>query len=413
MQQNQPVFGELPPQYNPGSVMYVPSFAYLPPPYQANTPMMVPIYMVPASQGGHDQYGYDPFRQQHAHMEANENQPLLYPQLYEMKELSPSQPPSNSKSVPQKTRPSKDEPTVFATSPIRSTPKPLDPSVEAFSIQQKKCKKCAKFYKEDENAFDACKFHPGHYKALYTSRMAVGSYIAYSCCKASSRSAAGCKIGRHLECETTTAAMKQFAEAAEAARSESGRRLSSSGTAEENLIDLQFDESSNLSREEQYAKAIENFRRKKSYSSLTELADTQNQLVNSQEGTQQFFKHNVNFTDTLSGLSLRYDIPVDEIKSVNKLIRDEDLWTRFQLLIPYRGQEIPQVNEKEREKFKADMKGRLIKRFRRTHAGTTDAEAKYYLKANSWNLEEATKEFKDDKEWEKTNPPRQPLSRKC
>jgi len=55
----------------------------------------------------------------------------------------------------------------------------------------------------------------------------------------------------------------------------------------------------------------------------------------------------------------------------------------------------------------------MIKRFRRITHSNSDNEAKFYLKSHSWNFDYAVKEFKDDVLWESSNPPRNPLSKKC
>jgi len=133
-------------------------------------------------------------------------------------------------------------------------------------------------------------------------------------------------------------------------------------------------------------------------------------IVKSQN--EEFIKHNVKFTDTLSGLSLKYRVTVDEIKSTNKINKDEEMWTRFHIMIPFRGQELPQPDEKEKKKYRQDMKNRLAKRFSRATNCST-YEARYYLKMNAWCYDEAISEIKSDLLWETKHPPRIPLSQKC
>jgi hypothetical protein len=110
---------------------------------------------------------------------------------------------------------------------------------------------------------------------------------------------------------------------------------------------------------------------------------------------------------------IRNDFQVEEIKSANKLRKQEELYTRRELLIPYRGQSLEDsLSEEERKKYNQDMKIAYIKRFRRATNSHSDSEAKYYLKSNAWCLELAIQEHKEDSSWERQFPPPKPLSLK-
>jgi len=308
---------------------------------------------------------------------------------------------------------SKNVNTVFATSPINSSVQSVSPAIEAFDIQQKKCRKCVKFYKEDQNAFDACRFHSGHYQSVYKSTLGMGSLNSWSCCKNYSRDAPGCKIGRHLECASTTAALKQFTQAMEMSEKmkeeeKLNLRRNKRTISSQSLIDLN-DDFTELASSRSQSNSSAGASNSAGSSMYPSLYDSDSRFVKS--GTEEYIKHNVIMTDTLSGLSIKYNVLVEEIKSINKLTKDEDVWTRFELLIPFKGQDVPGMDEKERKKCKQDMKNRLVKRFRRT-TSCGENEARYYLKSSKWNIDEALKEFNDDIVWEKSNPPRQPLSKK-
>lgn len=324
-----------------------------------------------------------------------------------------SKPSSSSKSTPSRstTKP-KETPTIFSTSPlVIDQSQQVTPSIEAYGIQSMKCRKCSKFYKGDENAFDSCRFHSGRFASAYKSTLGMGCITAWNCCRSLERNAPGCKIGRHLECTATSAALMKFTQAMETSERKRetekfNLRQNQRTPSSNSLIDL----SSDIGKEPSSGAGINFTPQSSSGNSLyPSLQAEDERFVKASE--QTFIKHNVSMTDTLSGLSIRYNVQVDEIKSANKLTKDEDIWTRFQILIPFRGQEVKDLDVKDKKQWKKDMKARLIKRFRR-NAGCGDNEAKYYLKGNNWDFEQSFKEFKDDLIWEKTNPPKNPLSKK-
>lgn len=87
-------------------------------------------------------------------------------------------------------------------------------------------------------------------------------------------------------------------------------------------------------------------------------------------------------------------LKIQEIKTENKLNKEEDLYTRRDIRIPYKGQTISEAEptEEEKKKYKLEMQKMYIRRFKRavnpnnTNA-VSDGEAKYYLKMNGWCLE--------------------------
>jgi len=119
-------------------------------------------------------------------------------------------------------------------------------------------------------------------------------------------------------------------------------------------------------------------------------------------GDRQFLRHHVKNTDTLSGLSIRYKVKAEDVRSVNKLSRDGDLCTRGYVMIPYYGQEIEKIDaHSEMEEKKQEMR-RMIKRFHREFKCQSDSEAQFYLEDKMYDYDAAAQEFREDEKWAKS-----------
>jgi LysM repeat protein len=94
---------------------------------------------------------------------------------------------------------------------------------------------------------------------------------------------------------------------------------------------------------------------------------------------QEYIKHHVRLTDTISGLSLKYKVSAEKIKRLNKIQTDKELWTRPEIKIPIEGTIEIEINEEDNERIRDEMKRRLNNRFRRVTATRTEEEARYYL----------------------------------
>jgi len=121
------------------------------------------------------------------------------------------------------------------------------------------------------------------------------------------------------------------------------------------------------------------------------------------ENGQQYIKHIVKYTDTFRGLVLKYNVLAEEIKSTNKIVRDEDIWSHHTLLIPFNGQTIKELNADEKEQYRNEMRKRLVRRFVKTTKCSCDSEALYYLQITSFNFSDAVAEFRADTQWETKN----------
>jgi hypothetical protein len=107
---------------------------------------------------------------------------------------------------------------------------------------------------------------------------------------------------------------------------------------------------------------------------------------------------------------LKYRVSSDEIKTVNRLVNDDSLFTRHFILVPFKGQSVDKLSPEEKEKAKEQMKQQLILRFAR-QTKCKAAEAKFYLEANRYNFENALKDRNEDVNFEKKNIPPVPISR--
>lgn len=116
---------------------------------------------------------------------------------------------------------------------------------------------------------------------------------------------------------------------------------------------------------------------------------------------RKYLKHYVVHTDTIGGLSIKYGVKVEDIKSVNKLVKEQDMWSKHFVLIPYHGQRVMEMNQEEKEKLRNDMRRRMIVRFRKATKCRCDSEAVYYLEDSLFDLAVAIRRFEEDLTWER------------
>jgi len=270
---------------------------------------------------------------------------------------------------------------------------------------QKRCKRCSRYYLGNEPS--ECRYHPGQYKCWYSSKILAGHINSWTCCKLDERDAKGCKVGpSHIECEATSATFSQL------------DRMITHGerpTTVPKVIHKQPSKSIYPTIDEDKEEFIDptldlrvdlkSFRVKADPDpnppKAMAVLDPDAQVV--VENGEKYIKHIIKYTDTLRGLSLKYQVEPEEIKSVNKLVRDEDIWSRYTVLVPYNGQMLKELNEDEKERYRDDMRRRLVRRFMRNVKCNNDSEALYYLQTNAFNLENAIAEYRADVEWEIQN----------
>jgi len=270
--------------------------------------------------------------------------------------------------------------TTTATEPTSSVDEVLD-------VKQKRCKRCNRFYKEDEQSSATCKYHSGVYRNVYSSTFAVGRYSSWSCCSEPTRDALGCKVGVHVEDLTMTDKMANYAKML---RQVPKRDLGTSPESDD-LIDLKFDDKLAISPPSV------------SSSSKQRVKLDIDDVIKHEEGGN-FIKHHVKMTDTVVGLSMKYKIPSDQLKKINKLTSDQQLWSRTFIKIPAEGRKQEEPSEAEKAQIQAELIRRLVRRFKRNTQSKSDEEAMYYLTTCNFRYDEAVAEYNADIAFEKSNP---------
>ncbi|KAI8898314.1 hypothetical protein BC833DRAFT_590373 [Globomyces pollinis-pini] len=116
-------------------------------------------------------------------------------------------------------------------------------------------------------------------------------------------------------------------------------------------------------------------------------------LKNKLPGDESFIVHYITNTDTLVGISLRYNITIQKLRQVNRLFTDE-VCNRESLIIPgiHYQHQIPMNPDDELKK--------LIKRFQIQTKCVDYFEAKSYMMQNDYDLDMAVVQYCDDLEWE-------------
>jgi hypothetical protein len=160
-------------------------------------------------------------------------------------------------------------------------------------------------------------------------------------------------------------------------------------------------------------------------SSDEEMPEFQNKLVNI-KGID-YIKYQLLNSDTLVGLSLRFNVTVrnfilysysltifktKELRTINKLSTDEQMWGKGYILIPYRGQGLAQHTPEQLRRLAEQARLRKLSKFQRT-TKCNQKEAIYYLDVCNWDYDFAIHEYEEDLKWEKKVPMPIPLSKKC
>lgn len=219
--------------------------------------------------------------------------------------------------------------TTTTTTNVKSQqPQPQQPQAQGIM----RCKRCHSYYdavrKEDKKE---CRFHTGEYKTYRSTNVLGGFGYTWSCCKSPEREAAGCKSGTHVECEVTSAALRQLSNLKPTSSTTTTTTTAKKSTQQVS-IPLLFSETPTpeieptveqrlqmmkLEEENQLVNDINtNVKRKEKdqqqQQSLKDL-DQESRLV--EKNGQTFIKHIVDLrSDTLIGLSLKYGVPVKEKK---------------------------------------------------------------------------------------------------
>lgn len=275
-----------------------------------------------------------------------------------------------------------------------------------------RCKNCGHYFHFAENKNNACIFHPGTCatpESVTSIMMPLGNLQRWTCCKGD-KSSPGCKTGPHVVDRKTSAILKKF-------ESPKVKRAVVPTSLEGDLIDLDFEAKKDENKQQQQSlypklddeevgEARSGGLKRTQMLGLKEavLSPSGVQESSSSQADSNVVRHLVAKTDTLSGLSVRYGVKVDDIKRANNIIGDSIFERKF-VDIP-NPTRIPSEEElSSRPIPKCGKDSTAISRFVLL-AKCTPVEAKFYLTDHDWNFKEAMAAYKQDLEWEKKNPPR-------
>lgn len=112
------------------------------------------------------------------------------------------------------------------------------------------------------------------------------------------------------------------------------------------------------------------------------------------QNQDNYLHHQVTGKDTLQGLSLKYGVPIADLKRINRLWTKDDLFGRKQIIIPLTSEQLLQLKAEEAEKMKEQQEKieakqiETIKQFCEATGCEPDI-AKFFLSQKSWNLTKA------------------------
>eukprot|EP01117_Protostelium_nocturnum_P007437 TRINITY_DN2659_c0_g1_i1.p1 TRINITY_DN2659_c0_g1~~TRINITY_DN2659_c0_g1_i1.p1 ORF type:complete len:367 (+),score=143.14 TRINITY_DN2659_c0_g1_i1:102-1202(+) len=284
---------------------------------------------------------------------------------------------------------------------------------------QLKCKRCQIFYDpkveeiDRENENETCKFHSGRFENINNNIIK-----RWTCCGETSYDFPPCSTGKHIECKTTSQNIRKYQqlEAKYAGmvpksqlHSKENQRVPSSiqkksekEEEEDVLVDLEDVEVKDIDDPLFFLSGPCLPKREEFSDSMAKRAadSIKPQRTIEKMGEKEFLKHVVKSTDTLVGLSVKYDVKTDDIKYFNRLVKDSDLFTKPVVLIPYKGQKITHPNKRtELDERKQEMK-RMVKRFHKQTGCELEAEAKFYLDDSNFDYELALQKFREDSTWD-------------
>jgi len=193
------------------------------------------------------------------------------------------------------------------------------------------CKYCRKLYKGTENSDYACKYHAGHYASSNNISTAYGKTKRWTCCKIEAQDAAPCVVTRHVECERTTSILNTFGGTDDLQNQDIDPHFHKKGDhkphhsrrkgkRKEHQIESKADDDSS-EEDEQEEEEI--------FSNIEQIPKTETQ----QPVVSKEIRHQISFSDTLQGISLKYNVSIHAIKLANKLYGDH-LFAHKYLIIP-------------------------------------------------------------------------------
>jgi len=248
-----------------------------------------------------------------------------------------------------------------------STGTPVDNPVEKsgcteeFWYSTRRCLKCGQYYTEADNqdSNTRCQYHPGIFRE--PTRISEGPLVGWSCCKNKgntneylNRNSPGCRSSeKHIEDTDYSEIMKAFP------------------------FDPKEEEIHRLKQKE-----------------AKEFCPMPPKLEEMKQHSD-YFPHYVTSTDTLAGLSLKYNLPPSKIKQINRLHNDS-ISHREVIYLPKTAEsqgKTPGNRDTEDDKI-------CLFAFQ---TGCVREESKFYLEEANWDVNKALEDWKSDVAWSKTS----------
>jgi len=252
---------------------------------------------------------------------------------------------------------------------------------------QVQCQNCHVFFYEEENTNSSCRYHSGTYREVFQSQSVAGGFFKkWSCCNAGSEDAEGCVQGKHRENKKVTEILSRF-----------------------EMTPLNSDSKDNF--EKTGVSSI--YPKIKEFSGQTIQTATPEKNIEGIETDDYkelpdgtiYFKYRVRMTDTLAGISFKFGKKVDQLKSINNIQNDVEIYSRFFIYIPWEKNKPFLDQSEELAKEMESKKRHAISKFM-SHHKIPESEAKFYLSENDFDLVKAEKHLQEDMVWENTQPVR-------
>eukprot|EP01102_Stenamoeba_stenopodia_P009095 TRINITY_DN2666_c0_g1_i1.p1 TRINITY_DN2666_c0_g1~~TRINITY_DN2666_c0_g1_i1.p1 ORF type:complete len:385 (+),score=113.61 TRINITY_DN2666_c0_g1_i1:136-1155(+) len=273
-------------------------------------------------------------------------------------------------------------------------------NIQPLAVAQKRCKRCFSFFTEATNG--TCVYHSGEWVEQRSMRQGV--QVGWQCCRVSEWLKLGdtpahpvineaalkkncpgcCEAPYHIEDEVYTRCVSAFPLDPQAA--------------------LQFAVSQVIAQE-QTAPPVD--------PAQLELESRAREFNEQNEELLPYTLHPITSLDTLAGLSLRFNTPVNALQRLNKLPNQQIQHLKY-LRIPKSEAEIAAINAKLAEKNALSneiaalrsvqaQEQTKIKLFRKATGVQSNEETKFYLQECNGDLDEAIKLWKEDQAWEEAN----------
>ena len=258
--------------------------------------------------------------------------------------------------------------------PVMPSQAPLSEEEQLNGEIPKTCSRCGALYARKDDTGEACRYHCGRF-------MDGQQMTFWTCCKQLLRDSAGCVRTRHVASEQASADLKKFimmTNEHETRRTVTPSMLPLATTDPEGNLDAFLYTGSPTTTNTKKKRVIR--------------AD--NSPVNG------VVIHTISPTDTLDGISIKYDISKAELIKANRGLSPSNFAAYRQLVIPA-GEDthviITEMLSPEEKRLLEEerLRTKFIKQFK-----VSKEEASSYLASNGWDFEKAAADYSADVSFE-------------